>query len=92
VVIVVWAVIVARSVNCASEKVCVTPFEVTTVVGSVYTTEDVVVLPGGKYGSDSAGSVIVLVTPPALIIIGSGSKLLVNVKVKDVAPDVIGML
>ena len=33
VVLVVWAVIVARSVNCASEKVCVTPFDVYTVVG-----------------------------------------------------------
>ena len=48
VVMVVLVVNAEKSVNCASEKVCVTPFDVITVVGRAYTTGDVVLLPGGR--------------------------------------------
>lgn len=69
--------------NCASEKVCVTPFDVMTVVGSVYRIVDVVVAPLGKYGSEVGGRVTIVVIPPLLIVMGSGSRLVVIAKVNE---------
>ena len=83
--------VVARSVNCASENVFATPFDVITVVGSVYRIVDVVVLPDGKYGLDVGRKVIRVVIPPLLMVMGSGCKLVVKAKVKEFWPGEIGM-
>jgi hypothetical protein len=72
----------------SSEKVCVVPSEVYTVVGSVYTTVDKAVAPEGV---EVGGNTTVVVTPPIVTTRGGGLMLDVSVKVAVVSPELIGI-
>jgi hypothetical protein len=72
----------------SSEKVCVVPPEVYTVVGSVYTTVDEA---GSHEGVEVGGNTTVVVTPPIVTTRGGGWMLDVSVKVAVVSPELIGI-
>ena len=88
VVIVVVPVKSLRAVIWSSEKACVVPSEVYTVVGSVYTSVNEVVAPEG---AEVGGKVIVVITPPIVTTTFGGWMLDVKVKVSVVSLEFIGI-